>query len=341
MFVLLNKKFIASVLVLVLSLTPVASAAVYEGQRVRIVIGSTSVSGDSYMVADIVNRYLQKYLKCSSKVDPIGANEAFATIKDAAPDGMTFMIFHDMTYLGVLFGSYGEEYDLENMVIGPRVGQNPGSCFAAKKNAPYKDMKEMAEWLKADKSRTVRLSVELGSVSNLGFVIYYVWLKNTYGEDVANQMRFVLGGSTDTKLQQLWDNNADVIFGDYSSFLQYTADGVDEQLALKYVGIMDKVPGRDDLPVYGDMGITMDGKPLYFSKDFLIYLPKGTPDNIVAELDDAVAKMQADPQFQEDMAKMTYAGKTLQSKEAKEFIYAKRDSIKKVLSEAPNIEDLE
>ena len=104
---------------------------------------------------------------------------------------------------------------------------------------------------------------------------------------------------------------------------------------------MDKVPGRDDLPVYGDMGITMDGKPLYFSKDFLIYLPKGTPDNVVAELDDAVAKMQADPQFQEDMAKMTYAGKTLQSKEAKEFIYAKRDSIKKVLSEAPNIEDLE
>ena len=154
-------------------------------------------------------------------------------------------------------------------------------------------------------------------------------------------MRFVLGGSTDTKLQQLWDNNADVIFGDYSSFLQYTKDGVDDQLALKYVGIMDKIPGRTNLPVYGDMGITMDGKPLYFSKDFLIYLPKGTPDEVVAELDAAIAQMQADPQFQEDMAKMTYAGNTLQSKEAKEFIYAKRDAIKKVLSEAPNIEDLE
>lgn len=168
-----------------------------------------------------------------------------------------------------------------------------------------------------------------------------MWLKNTYGEDVANQMRFVLGGSTDMNLQQLWDNNTDVIFGDYSSFLQYTAEGIDEQLALKYVGIMDKIPGRDDVPVYGDMGITMDGKPLYFLKDFLIYLPKGTPDEVVAELDEAVAKMQADPLFVEDMAKMTYAAKTLQSKEAKEFIYAKHDSIKKVLSEAPNIEDLE
>ena len=96
------KRLIALVLVLVLALTPVANAAVYENQRVRIVIGSTAVSGDSYMVADIVNRYLQKYLGCQSKVDPVGANEAFATIKTAAPDGMTFMIFHDMTYLGVL-----------------------------------------------------------------------------------------------------------------------------------------------------------------------------------------------------------------------------------------------
>ena len=335
------KRLVSLVLVMVLCLTPFAEAAIYENQRVRIVIGSTSVSGDSYMVADIVNRYLQKYLNCQSKVDPVGANEAFATIQTAAPDGMTFMIFHDMTYLGVLFGSYSKEFDLENMVIGPRVGQNPGSCFAAKRNAPYNDMKEMAEWLKNNPDKTVRLSVEMGSVSNLAFVIYYVWLKDAYGEEVANRMRFVLGGSTDTKLQQLWDNNADVIFGDYSSFLQYTAEGVDEQLALKYVGLLDKIASRPDLPVYGDMGITIDGKPIYFSKDFLIYLPKGTPDNVVAELDEAVAKMQADPDFQADMTKMTYAGNTLQSKEAREFIYAKRDILKKVIESAPNLEDLE
>ena len=214
------KKFAALVLALVMCASPVM-AAIYDGQRVRIVIGSTAVSGDSYMLSDIVNRYLQKYLGCNSKIDPVGANEAFATIQTAAPDGLTFMIFHDMTYLGVLFGSYGKEYALENMTVGPRVGQNPGSCFAAKANAPYKDMKEMADWLKANPDKTVRVSVELGSVSNLGFVIYYVWLKDTYGEDVANRMRFVVGGSTDTKLQQIWDGNADVIFGDYSSFLRY------------------------------------------------------------------------------------------------------------------------
>ena len=341
MFILFNRRFIALVLVCVLCFSPMAQAAVYEGQRVRIVIGSTAVSGDSYMIADIVNRYLQKYLKCSSKVDPVGANEALAAIKNSAPDGMTFMIFHDMTYLGVLFGSYSDEYSLENMVIGPRVGQNPGSCFAGKANAPYKDMKDIAEWLKANPDKSVRMSVELGGVSHIGFVAYYMWVKNTYGEDVANRIRFVLGGSTDTKLQQIWDGNTDVIFADYSSLLQYTAEGVGEQLALKFVGMLDKIPGRTDLPVYGDMGISLNGEPFYFSKDFLIYLPKGTPENIIAELDEAVAKMQADKDFQADMAKMTYAGNTLSSKQAQDFIYAKRDAIKSILTEAPDIEDLE
>lgn len=336
------KKLITMILVLMLTLSIAlsASASVYEGQRVRIVIGSTSVSGDSYMVADIVNRYLQKYLGCESKVDPVGANEAFAAVQAAKPDGMEFMIFHDMTYLGVLFGSYDEEYALENMVVGPRVGQNPGSCFAAKADAEYNDMKEMAEWLAADSSRIVRISVEAGGVSNIGFIVYYMWVAETYGEEVASQIHFVLGGSTDTKLQQLWDGNTDVIFADYSSLLQYTEEGVDAQLAVKFVGLMDKIEGVD-APVMGDLGITLGGEPFYFSKDFLVYLPAGTPDEVVAELDEAVTKMGEDPDFQSDMAALTYAGNVLPSAEAKEFIYAKRDAIAAVLDGAPDLEDLE
>ena len=336
-------KKVLSVLLAVMMLvgiTATAMADVYPGSRVRIVIGSTSVSGDSYMVADTVNRYLQKYLGCESKVDPVGANEAFAAVQAAKPDGMEFMIFHDMTYLGVLFGSYDEEYALENMVVGPRVGQNPGSCFAAKADAEYNDMKEMADWLAADEGNSVRISVEAGGVSNIGFIVYYMWVAETYGEEVAERIHFVLGGSTDTKLQQLWDGNTDVIFADYSSLLQYTQEGVDAQLAVKFVGLMDKIEGVD-APVMGDLGITLGGEPFYFSKDFLIYLPAGTPDEVVAELDAAVAQMADDPDFQADMAAMTYAGNVLTSAEAKDFIYGKRDAIAAVLDGAPDLEDLE
>ena len=328
------------VLVLALSVTSIASASVYEGQRVRIVIGSTSVSGDSYMIAETVNQFLSKALKCDSKVDAVGANEALSAIASAKPDGLTMMMFHDMTYLGVLFEAYDSMFALENMVVGPRIGQNPGSCFAAKTDAPYDDMKAMAEWLVANPDQTVRVSVEAGGVSQIGFVAYYMWVKNTYGEDVAKRVKVVLGGSTDTKLQQIWDGNTDVIFADYSSLLQYTVEGVDAQLALKFVGMLDKIPGIDGLPVMGDLGVTLGNEPFYFSKDFLIYLPKDTPQEVLDELDAAMTQVAADPEFQAAMAALTYAPNVLTSADAKEFIYAKRDSIATLITEAPTFDEL-
>ena len=43
-----------------------------KGQNVRVVIGSTSTSGDSYMIADLVTRYLSAEMGFNGKVDAIG-----------------------------------------------------------------------------------------------------------------------------------------------------------------------------------------------------------------------------------------------------------------------------
>ena len=334
-------RILAAVLALIvcLSTTGGASAGVYDGQRVRIVIGSTSTAGDSYMVAETTNRYLAKYLNVSSRVDPVGANEAFATVADAKPDGLTFMIFHDMTYLGVLFESFDKEYALENMVIGPRVGQNPGSCFAARATLPYNDMVAIADHLRDNPDANCRIAVEAGGVSHIGFVAFWTWAKERYGDDVADRVKIVVGGSTDKKLQMLWDNNADVIFADYSSLLQYIDEDVDDQLRVKWVGILDGIEGLD-LPTYSGMGITLGGKPFVFSKDFLVYLPKGTPQAAVDELDAAMAKVAADPGFIADMQALTYAPNVLKSAEAKEFIYAKREQMRGLIEGSPSFDDL-
>ena len=336
------KKFLSLslALLMVLSLAVAAGASVYDGQRVRIVIGSTATAGDSYMVAETANRYLQKYLNINSKVDAVGANEAFAAVADAKPDGMTFMIFHDMTYLGVLFGSYDEMYKLENMVVGPRVGQNPGSAFAARADLPYNTLAEAAQYLADNPEAKVRVSVESGGVSHIGFVAFYPWAKEKFGDDVAGRIKVVIGGSTDKKLQQLWDNNSDIIFADYSSLLQYTAEEVDAQLKVKFVGMLDYIPGIENLPVMADQGITLAGEPFIFSKDFLVYMPQGTPQEYVDALDEAVAKMAEDPDFIADMQKLTYAPFTLQSEEAEEFIYAKREAMKGLIEGAPAFDDL-
>ena len=57
-----------------------------KGKRVRVVIGSTSTGGDSYMIADMVTRYLGEEMGFNGKVDAIGNAQALDTISKAKGD---------------------------------------------------------------------------------------------------------------------------------------------------------------------------------------------------------------------------------------------------------------
>ncbi|MCD8499283.1 MAG: hypothetical protein LRY35_05060 [Clostridiales bacterium] len=214
---------------------PTEPAATFKGQDIRVVIGSTSTTADTYMNTETAWRYLSKELGANYKVDPVGAGAAYEALATAKPDGSLVEEFHDMMYIGVMSGAFDPKYALENFVVGPRLSMNNGSCFAAKKDAPYNDMKEMAEYLKANPTVTLRLAVEAGSVSHVAFVAYYEWLVGAYGQDVADRIKVLALGSTSDKLQAMWDGNVDVIFADYNTMLQYTEEGVDAQLAAKII----------------------------------------------------------------------------------------------------------
>lgn len=310
----------------------------FNGKNVRVVIGSTSTGGDSYLIADATMRYLGKYLNANFKVDAVGASQAYSVLSTAKPDGSTIMMFHDMTYLAVLFGAYGDEYALENFVVGPEAAQNPTSGWAAKKDAPYQNLAEIPEYLKANPDKTVRMACEAGGVSQVGFVAFYDWVKRTYGEDIAKRCVVIVGGSTAEKCQMLWDGNCDVIFADYTSLLQYTQTD-DAKIAMKFMGLLDNIDGVT-VPSYKDLGITLDGKPFAFSKDFVIYLPKDMPESLVKELDEGMAKVGADPQYKADLAKMNYRPAYKPSAEAKTFIYGKRDSLKGLIENSPSMDEL-
>ena len=316
-----------------------AAAPTFAGKNVRVVIGSTATGGDSYLIAETVSRHLGPALGANLKVDAVGAARALDAMQTSRPDGNTIMMFHDMTYLGISFGAYEDIYALENMTVGPRIAQNPGSAWGAGKNAPYDSLAEVPEYLKKNPRAVVRMACEAGGVSHISFIVYWQWVMDTYGADIANRIRVVIGGSTGDKLQMLWDGNADIIFADYTSLLQYTQT-TDPRLAMKFVGLLDNIDGVSATS-YADQGITLDGKEFRFSKDFLIYLPKNFPAALVAELDAAMKKINADPNLIADLGKMTYRpGKYLTAEESKKFIYEKRDSLQGLIDRAPSLDDL-
>ena len=312
-----------------------------KGKNVRVVIGSTSTSGDSYMIADIVTRYLGAEMGFNGKVDAIGNAEALDTIVNAKGDGTTIMMFHDMTYLSVLFGTVGEQYALENLTVGPRIGQNPGGCFGAPAESGFATLADVTDYL-VGMNGNLSFNIEAGATSHLAFAAYYLYIKETYGDEVASQIKAIVGGTTAEKLQRLWDRQADIIYGDTSSFEQYTAEGVQDQLAMTMFGACDTVDGVE-IDSMADSGVTFNGEPFTFAKDFAMYFPADMDEGILAEIETAMKAVTENPDFQAEMANLYYS--TLSADEvgveaSKEFIYNKREMCEQLIELSPSLDDL-
>lgn len=311
-----------------------------KGKRVRVVIGSTSTGGDSYMIADMVTRYLSEEMGFNGKVDAVGNAAALDAITKADGDGTTIMMFHDMAYLSVLFGTVGEEYALENLTVGPQIGSNPGGCFGSNAAAPYNSLKEAAEYLAATPDATVRVNIEAGSASHLCFGVFYMWAKETYGEDVASRIKAIVGGTTDEKKQRLWDGNTDIIYADVSSLVEFTKEGVDAQLATKIFDTCGVVEGYSSM---ADAGMTFNGDVFSFNKDFFMYFPKDMDEGILAEINEAMMKVAANPEFQAEMANMKYTAVSPENTDmavAREYINWKRTNAIGIVEQCPSLDEL-
>ncbi len=313
-----------------------------KGQNVRVVIGSTSTSGDSYMIADLVTRYLSAEMGFNGKVDAIGNAAALDEIKNGKGDGKLVMMFHDMTFLSQLFGSVDEMYSLENMTVGPRIGQNPGACFGAAAEDGFTTLADVTKYLEEHPGEPLSFNIESGATSHLAFVAYYLYIKEALGDDAASGIKAIVGGTTAEKLQRLWDRNADIIYGDTSAFEQYTQEGVENQLQMTMFGSCGEVNGIE-IDSMAESGVTFNGEPFDFAKDFCMYFPQEMDANVLAEYEAAMKKITENPDFQADMAKLYY--NALSADEvgvdaSKEFIYNKREMCKELIEKAPSLDEL-
>ena len=312
-----------------------------KGQNVRVVIGSTSTSGDSYMIADLVTRYLAKEMGFNGKVDAIGNAAALEEMQNQKGDGTTVMMFHDMTFLSVLFGAVDEAYSLENMTIGPRIGQNPGACFGAAAEDNWNSLADVTNYIKENKT-DVSFNIESGATSHLAFAAYYLWVKETEGDEVAGHIKAIVGGTTAEKLQRLWDRNADVIYGDTSAFKQYTEEGVDNQLKMTMFGTCGEVKGLDVTSMAAE-GVTFKGEPFEFAKDFCMYFPKDMDANVLAEYEAAMKKVTENPDFRAEMEALYYnalSADEVAVDASQAYILEKRDTCKELIDLAPSLDDI-
>ena len=316
--------------------------AFLKGKTIRGVIGSTAVTGDTYLTADLFARFVSEKYGCNMKIDPIGANKALQEVVSTRPDGGTVMMFHDMTYLGVLFGAYdANDYKLEKFIVGGTYAYSTADCFAASARAPYKTIAELGKWMKDNPREIVKFAVEAGGVSQLCFNAVYEWVNQTYGKDVAARIKVFVTGSTDQKLQALWDGNCQVIYAVATALQQYTKPGVEDKLRLNVIGISaGERYENEPWPTFKEQGITLEGKPFIFAKEYFMFYPMGMPADFIAAIDIAIADICTSQSYGDAVRKLGFVPQAKGSAETKPYIYAKRDGLAPLLANAPKFDDL-
>jgi tripartite-type tricarboxylate transporter receptor subunit TctC len=323
--------------------TAADAAAYLKGRNIRVALGTTSVTTDTYVTADAFARHVSLKYGCNIKVDPIGTGRALEEVISARPDGNTIMMLHDLTYLGVLFGAYEEGYKLENMIVGGSIAHSTSDAVAASASAPYKTVAEMGKWLKDNPRQIVTYALAAGGISQLCFNAIYDWINKTYGQSVSSRLKvFVTNGtSTDVALQALWDGNCNVFYSVAAPLQEYTREGVEPKLKLNILGVASGERHQNEpWPTFSEQGITFLGKPFVFSKDYFVYYPIGVPVDFIAAMDIVIEDVCKSQEYIAAIKKLGFVAQAMGSKEAKGLIYAKRTLAVDLIEKGPNLDDL-
>jgi len=311
--------------------------------NLRIVIGSTSTGGDTYQVSAIVAEALSKKLDINAKVDAVGPTAAFQAISRSS-DGSTIMLFHDQAYLGYLYGVRGFSDILAEYLVGPTVAINPGDAFLVPAKSPYRTVEDVIQ--AAGKGTRVRVAVQPGGVSEIGFTAMKNAVKVRFPGKESNMVRVNTGSQAD-KNQLLFDGQADVINGSVQANEQYTRLPADDQKAMRFIWIPARKQTLDQANPEG-MGqtsreqllafatpkatVTQDGKKNWaFDKEFFFLYNKDMKPEVVAALDKALTEIYAEGKIQETLKKSFFIPNFMPSKEAQAYLKEKITETKKVI----------
>lgn len=223
-------RFLPLLLSFVFALPLLAVEPLFEG-NIRLVIVSSSTSGDTYESASIVARALAEKLKVNVKVDAVGTMAAMQEL-DRVSDGSTLMIAHDQAYLGYLYKRSGYVDIFARFQIGPTLSINPGNAYLSSRSSRYTSVDEIIQACR-DGAR-VRVAIQAGGVSELGYSALKAAIAQRYPGKEHNLVA-LFSGSQAEKNQLLFDGQADVINGTIQANEQYTRLDASDQKAMRFV----------------------------------------------------------------------------------------------------------
>jgi len=285
----MRKLTIAAALALFAAIAAVAAARAdtYPSRPITLIVpfppgGSTDVAGR--IIADKMGKALGQPVIVEN-VGGAGGSIAVAKLAHANPDGYTIDIGQWDTHVGTII--YHITYDLQTdfAPIG-LLSINP-MLLAAKKDLPADDLKTLVAWMKAHPGDAK--FVNQNASAQVGGLL----LQKLSG----TQVLFVPYRGAGPAMTDLISGQVDLLLVQGAVALPQVRAGTVKalaELAPQRSASMPDIPSADESGLPG----------LYISGWFGLYAPKGTPQGVIAKLNDAMVEALADPMVRARFAEL-------------------------------------
>jgi tripartite-type tricarboxylate transporter receptor subunit TctC len=202
-------------------------------------------------------------------------------VAKSKPDGQT-LVFSFVGMLGtnlIMFDKlpYDPQKDFTSVT---QVAYQP-TIIVGRTELPYKNIKEMVEYAKANPGKINRGSPGAAILSNLAPVAF----EKTIGIST-NHIPF--NGDAQA-IQAMLSNSIDIYGTSITSSLPHIKSG-----KFRVLGVMDskRLPQAPDAPTFAEQGYKFEAPLRYY-----LSAPAGTPKDVVAKLNKAINEVLVDPAF--------------------------------------------
>lgn len=276
----MGKLLLAIAVAAILQVADSASAQVYPSRQITMVVPYPAGGP-----ADALARILAERMRLSlgqpvivENVPGAGGTLGAGRVVRAAPDGYMAIVGDWNTHVvsGVM---YPIEFDVLKDFEPVALLTSAPQLLVGKSAMPAKDLAELIRWLKANPDKASVATVGPGSGPHLSGIL----LQNMTG----TRFQFVAHRGAAPAIQNLVGGHVDLLFIDASTALPYVRSG---QIKAYAVTSKSRWATAPDIPPTDEAG----APGLYFSIWRGLWLPKGTPKDVIVKLNGAIVDAWAD-----------------------------------------------
>jgi tripartite-type tricarboxylate transporter receptor subunit TctC len=215
-----------------------------------------------------------------------GGTIAVGRVARAAPDGYTLSLGHNGSHI-MTGATYALQYDLLNDLVPVALISSYPQVIVAKRTMPAGNLKGLIAWLKANPDKASAGTGGNGSIAHVIGVLF----RNETG----TRFQFVPYRGIAPAIQDLVAGQIDMAISDPVACMPQVRAG-----AVKAYGVTAKTRllSAPDIPTLDEAGLPGFDISVWHA----VWLPKGTPKDIITKLNGAVADALADPKVQARLA---------------------------------------